>query len=666
MARLKISPTYIAGNIFGQTLRRLATYRIHYRIQFRIVLKSAQQDWVVNMQEPSMIHKRSLRGKVFICVLVAVLGAFASLAVSSRPLFAQESNAQKPQQNSSATAHVGLPIDWTSRHILFTGGGSKENQAAASRDPHSWITAAIRGIRPPAERPNEERPDAERPDGELPDISILSGPHPAKPGPIRRDWAMPIGAGTVGQGEGPAKWSFNVNGTYNCTKDYVVYATNQSPASKKVNIIAFNNLYTGSSSTSCGSETAPTILFAYAAGSAGLIGSPVLSLDGTKIAFIEGGGTPTLDVLTWASGQGSISKGATPGTGGSSLVRLSYTNTTTAGCTARSSANTHSSPYVDYANDVAYVGDAQRLYRITGIFEGTPTLQYCITVNSSAAYLTAPVYDQITNQVFISDGNSVYSYTPGSTGFTPGNSILITSSGSFSGFGILSAPVVDVTNGFVYVFSPTDSTGNYAIVSQLDLGLSTQNVARIGPASTAFYTFYGDFDNAYFTSGPKSGAGTLYACGTQTGSSGGQQPSLYALSFSSPNGILNSTPAMSNDTNITGSTNPSENECSPLLTFYDGTNDRLFVGVGDNSNYSEGSNLVTQWDINSQLTSSSATPSATGPTEFGGTSAFVVDNTSAAPQAASIYFSSPLKDPSGNTCGVVYYCAIKLTQSGLQ
>jgi hypothetical protein len=374
-----------------------------------------------------------------------------------------------------------------------------------------------------------------------------------------------------------------------------------------------------------------------------------------------------LDVLTWVEGQGtSASSPAAPGSGGSSLVRLSYTNMTTAGCTASSAANTQSSPYVDYSNNVAYVGDANgRLYRITGIFGGTPTLQYCVSLpaNPSRFFMTSPVYDQVTNQVFVSDGNYVYSYTPGATGFTLGNSILVASTSA--GFKILSAPTLDVTNGFLYVFSAADTTNNYAIVSQINLALTQQTVAKIGPRSTSFFTFYGDFDSAYFATGPKSGAGTLYACGTQPGSNGGGQPSLYALSFSSPNGIMNTTPAMSNDTNINGSNNP-VSWCSPLLAFYDGTNDRLFVGTGNDGNGGGGSNLVTEWNINSQITSSSTMPNATATDEWGGTSGFVVDNISTTPQAASIYFSTLSTAAVSTPCGTGNDCAVKLTQDGLQ
>jgi len=588
---------------------------------------------------------------VFICT---------TMLAFSIPVPAQDAETNRTQENPP-TGHIGLPIDWSAHHILFPAGGSAKNAAAAAKDPHSWIAAAIRK-QPLTSTSGQPEPAREK--------RRRHGRHEIHP-----DWAMSLGLARVEQGEEPAKYSFYANGTYSCANDFVVYALGATNATQ-ANIIAFNNLYTGTVSSSCPNGpqtppttdyTQPTVLFSYEAGTSGAIGSPVLSLDGTKIAFIEDGNPATLDVLTWVAGQGtSATSPVTPGTGGSSLVRLNYTNTTVSGCSAHPSQNTQSSPYVDYTHDVAYVGDQSgRLYRITGIFRGTPTLQYCITVNSSAAYLTAPVYDQVSNQVFVSDGNTVYSFTPGVSSFTAGNSILLTSSASYSGFRILSAPVVDSTNGFVYVFSPTDSTGNYSIVSQLNLALTTQTVAQIGPTSTSFFTFYGDFDEAYFSTGPKSGAGTLYACGTQAGSSGGILPSLYSLSFSSPNGIMNTTPAMSNNANINGSMNP-QGWCSPVLTFYDGTNDRLFVGTGNDYSGNSGANLVTEWNINSRISSNTASPSASSSGYWGGTSGFVIDNVATAPQAASMYFST-LSTAGGSTpCGTGVYCAVKLTQGGLQ
>jgi hypothetical protein len=92
----------------------------------------------------------------------------------------------------------------------------------------------------------------------------------------------------------------------------------------------------------------------------------------------------------------------------------------------------------------------------------------------------------------------------------------------------------------------------------------------------------------------------------------------------------------------------------------------LFVGTG-NYGATSGANLVTQWNTNSRIASSAATPNSTATGYWGGTSSFTIDNVSTTPQAASIYFGT-LQPPASGTapCGTGNYCAVKLTQSSLQ
>ncbi len=576
---------------------------------------------------------------VFPCILLFIF-------VFAGTLFAQQAE----------TGHVGLPMDWSTRHLLFTNHGSVEDRVEAMRDPRFYLNWLQRT---PHVTPR-------RVDG-TPD-PILNHRKP-----IRVDWAMSLGPnGGMPVGESPAKYGFSESG-YNCTSDFVVYTISATPGTGQANIVAFNNLYTGTTSSSCpyGPQTPPTtdytqptFMWSYAAGSSPSYLSPTLSLDGKKVAFVENGTAATFDVLTWVAGQGTdATHPATPGSGGSALVKVNYTTSSAANCSA-SAANSNSSPYIDYTNDDAYIGaDNGKLYKISGVFNGTPTVQYCVTVKANAL-LTSPVYDQVSNQVFISDGFSVYSYTPGATSFTANGSIVV--SAATTGDPIVLSPIVDTFNGFVYVFSGSGSGTTKAdtIVSQMNLALSSQSVAAIGPQSTQFI-LDGDFDNAYFTAGPKSGAGTLYACGTQSGGTTGTKPSLYALSFSSPNGIMNATPAMSNDTKINGASNPA-GTCSPLLDFFDGTTDRLFAGTGTYSG-TTGANLVTEWTTTSQITSNTTSPNASATGYWGGTSAFTIDNVSLAPQTTSIYFGTLHAPASGTApCGTGNYCAVKLTQSGLQ
>jgi hypothetical protein len=212
------------------------------------------------------------------------------------------------------------------------------------------------------------------------------------------------------------------------------------------------------------------------------------------------------------------------------------------------------------------------------------------------------------------------------------------------------------------VFSAADANDTHSIVSQINVSLSTQKTADIGRAASQFI-LDGDFDNAYFNNGPTTGAGTLYACGTQTNN--GNRPGLYALSFTAPSGLMNTTPAISANSNINPGTQ--NGSCSPLLDFFDGTNDRLFVGTG-NYTGTGGANVVTEWDVNTRIASNTTKPNNTATDEWGGTSAFTIDNVSPDPQTSSIYFGTLHAPPAGNTtpCGAGNFCAVKLTQSALQ
>jgi hypothetical protein len=71
------------------------------------------------------------------------------------------------------------------------------------------------------------------------------------------------------------------------------------------------------------------------------------------------------------------------------------------------------------------------------------------------------------------------------------------------------------------------------------------------------------------------------------------------------------------------------------------------------------------WNINNRISSNTTAPTATATNELGGTSAITIDNVSSSPQAASIYFGTLAVGATG-PCGANVFCAVKLTQSGLQ
>jgi hypothetical protein len=112
-------------------------------------------------------------------------------------------------------------------------------------------------------------------------------------------------------------------------------------------------------------------MWAYNTASTPVLTSVTLSLDGTKVAFVEQGSSGAiLHVLKWKTGEGTASTPTAPATSTStpSTYHTCITNGTTS-CefllTYSANANSNSSPFYDYAgaNDLLYVGD-------DGVFSG--------------------------------------------------------------------------------------------------------------------------------------------------------------------------------------------------------------------------------------------------------------------------------------------------------
>lgn len=591
-----------------------------------------------------------------------------------------------------AAPHFGVPEDWSTQHVIYTRNGSVEDMLKVRNDPRFLNNILLHYIR---ERRNqvraaagtglneaglnesgyaadtEELPTQER--GKLGDLQ----PGGTSTGTSKIDWAVSLGGtGGMAVGESPAKYTLNPGLPPSCS-DFVVYTDTAAPkVGTQANLVGLTNLYSGTPAGLCG--TAPTFLFSYAIGASGSALSPTVSLDGTKIAWLENANPVVLHVTTWATGTGqgtnattgsvapngtvSTSGACTPA-GSSCDVTLSYT--TAAGCTASSDGDSDSDMYVDYASDSGYVAaDNGILYRISNIFSGTPAIDYCITVNAGiGAYMSGPVYDEVLNEVFVTDSSKIYAYTVGASSFTLAASY--TYAASKKGFAA-SAPLLDAFNGWVYVFSTDDKNGDTS-VAQLPTSLASAVFVPLGPLGTTpnVYLNYGAFDNNYYNYGPAYGtnpASTLYSCGTDTTATA---QDLFAIGFNATSGLALTTPVMGANKNVNPGTKTGI--CSPITEFYDGTTDRIFVGSGDYAGGTTGSNVVTMWNVTTQLTSATdaATASATG--YQGGTTGFAIDNNaSGVAQAESIYFSTLATSGTAATCGANLYCAVKLTQSGLK
>ena len=524
-------------------------------------------------------------------------------------------------QEPSNPFRIGLVQDWTQHHIVFSRDALMKNPGLINSEPRIVHQAMQRW---PGARPQIS--------GNASMAALLAEPE--------LDWNVPLGLGRIAPNMFPAKYSFDPGAGPDCTNDYAVFGLNHVGNARQANLVAFNNLNSGAGPGICGA--APAVLFAYNISTitAGRIqDSPALSLDGKKIAFVESGNIggnlmSVFHVLTWATGPGngtSATAPAIPGVGNSaSMTSLTYAN----------ALDLRSSPWIDYNSDVAYVGsDDGRIYKITGVFKGTPTLAgapWPVAINPNVRAST-PVLDKNLGLVLVGNQKGVFYSINAATGAV--KSLVIGSGGNNPG--ILAAPIVDVTNGTSFVVSSNDGTSG--VLVQVDSATMTILAkGRIGIASksgTAIDLFQPAFSNDYFTS-PSLGVARL--CGTGAANT---TPWQYAFGFT---GITMNAAPVSSSQLLTSTTA----RCTGWTEFFNPNigavgNDFFFFGLTADCTGAGTSGCVKARNADGSLSSANIA---------GGPSGIVVDNFSTAAQASSIYFTGATTP---NT-------AYKLTQNGLQ
>ncbi len=308
----------------------------------------------------------------------------------------------------------------------------------------------------------------------------------------------------------PAKFSFDVTAAPDCTNDFVVFPVNVAGSGTQPNIVAFNILYSGTNPTNgiCNRAVNPpiddgvsaTTTWSYNVTAAGGLvpTSPALSLDGSKVVFVESGPGTTahFHVLAWHSGDGvnagnlqSVTSPVqlTSGFSATQPAAGSGTVTDLALNTGTTQSDTLSSPFIDYTNDLAYVGnDSGILFRIknvlcttaacTGGGSPAPTLDGswgtggALTVGGTCSgKVSGPVIDGGTGNIFVgcSDG-LIYGFTP--TGAALATASVTVGDGSATG-GIVDPPTIDAVRGFVYAVSGASAGGTSVIVQAKDGGL---------------------------------------------------------------------------------------------------------------------------------------------------------------------------------------------------
>jgi len=453
----------------------------------------------------------------------------------------------------AAKHEISLPTDWSHSHVIFSQPASADEAHVLGGDPRYWQQLHRR-----------EQALALPTESNLTSARLRTGGNK-----IHRDWSQDLGSGaSPGAGNYPAKFSFSIS-TANCgsatTPDYVVYSTGLTGSGTQASIVAYDNLYTGCSGT------VPSVYWAYNTGGK-ILTSPVLSLDGTQVAFVQtSGGQAGLVLLKW--------KASTTETVGSPGVPTSVSAALYLTCVAPCMTevflhdgsgvavdDTTSSPYYDYTNDIAWVGGANGwLHKLTGVFKGTPkevnTGGFPVQVNTTNPnVLSSPVYDHTSKNVFVGDAGGFFYRVASATA-------AVTKSAQLDhGAGLVESPLLDVTAAAVYVFSSSDgTTGCSGVACAAVLELSTTfasgaagTKATVGKSvvsgSTPNPLYFGAFDSTYFKSA--NATGNLYVCGNTGGT-----PTLYrvAVTAGTPaNGVAG--PVLSTSTTpcspVTGFANP--------------------------------------------------------------------------------------------------------------
>ncbi len=408
------------------------------------------------------------------------------------------------------------------------------------------------------------------------------------------------GSNAVGAGQYPSKYSFSDSSEGLCadqtTPDYVVYNTGVAGGSTQANIIAYDNIYTGCPTTSV---PVPNVYWSYHTGPGSVVTSSILSLDGTKVAFIESpaGGAAILRVLEWTPGEGTdFGSPVSPdnsytnsyaGAGGNTAWSGVSTNCpTTASCMISvpfqdGNNDKVSSPWYDYGTDTLWVGDSSGLlHEFTGVFLGTPAEMtnaagscgtpcvWPITVAAGEA-LTSPVFDANSLLTFVgAAGGYIYSVT------NTNNADTVTTSShlGFAAADMADAPLVDPTagtHGEVYAFVGRNSTGSSAAIYQCgETALTACATEGIGTAEATAGTvpvYDGTFDNSYYNSAnPNSPTGVIWVCGRPGGA-----PELWGV-------------PINNNVMGTGSlygpvSSSTTTACSPVTEVYTGVDDYVFV-----------------------------------------------------------------------------------------
>lgn len=642
----------------------------------------------------------------------------------SLPVRGQDIPATPSQITVGGVKITGVPNDWSHRHVVFSNPGTEE-EAISNGKHDEWL----RIVNEPRYIIQQLHRHAPVQGPAAAQVAVLEAapagigaqgagagePAAAKKPNVHKDWSEGLGEGGYASANWyPAKWSFSTT-TASCANDFVVYPTGSTGSSTQASVIAYKNLYSGCS----GNGAVPSVYWAYNSG--GYVWrSPVLSADGSQVAFVQYSsttGSSSLILLKWAA---STTQTVTA-PGAPTAVSASGYPTCTAPCMtsiafSESTLDYYSDPYYDYGTDSVYVGDySGKLHKFEPVFNGVPAEVTTAGWPVALSYgdPASPVYDPVSGCVFVGTIFSGYFYSVNSG--NPGTQCTSTTGSVYAAsasltydpytWGIADGPILDPSAGRVYAFVADNTSYSeeeyceyyyngvceeyeyeyyydyYDEVAQFPTSFTGTSynpaIHVVGSVSNCTgecaQVWAGAFDNVYFESStPGSPSGHLYVTGTNSGA-----PELYQLTIT--NNVITSTVAgptlgdFGYSSPVTEFCNNGLNGCASNGTNTTVGTDYIFVTMDDGlltgCTESDVSGCVMSFTVStpSSFSSSSEPNSPLNVVSSGSfpTGGIIIDNSVGSGTlagASQIYF---LTLDNSATCGnsVVGFCATQASQS---
>jgi hypothetical protein len=245
---------------------------------------------------PGLIRADILRRVGFYGTLCGVILSALIYCGSTSPVFAQG-----PQR-------AGLPWDWSHEHLVFGKTDDPAVKAILKKDIRAYHQRLRRNGTASGRAALLDSTHAGSAEGAQ--LASGTGKQSGK-----SDWSVTLGATqyrpvSTGTPLYPAKYSFDLNAPPDCFKDYVAFPTGAMGTSGQASIVALNRLYStqgGTTSPLCGTA-GPEVFWAYVnaacptmTSSDPILSSPVISLDGTKVAWVTTNGK--VQILTYGKGS---------------------------------------------------------------------------------------------------------------------------------------------------------------------------------------------------------------------------------------------------------------------------------------------------------------------------------------------------------------------------